>query len=67
MMEIPEEEQRRLIAESELFKSAPSTRNDEESTFGDEVFNAVILIIPFVSLFLMMDMCVILHLGYSPF
>lgn len=62
-LEIPETEQWRLINESGILNSAPGPAvpevqdSEEEATpFAEEIFNSVILIIPFSFLLLMMEM-----------
>ncbi len=56
-LQVPEDEQRRLINESDLFKRIESRQSAQEPlSFGDEVFLASTLIIPFTSLLILMDM-----------
>lgn len=61
-LEIPEDEQWRLVNQSGILGKASSTGatqeqdNTEEIPLGDEIFNAAILIIPFSFLLLMMEM-----------
>lgn len=58
-IQISEEEQWRLVNETGILKDAiprPSLVEGEELSFGDEIFNAVILIIPFSFLLLMFEM-----------
>ena len=59
-IQISEEERWRLINETGILKDAmprPSlVEEGEELSFGDEIFNAVILIIPFSFLLLMFEM-----------
>ena len=61
-IQIPEDEQWRLINETGILKEAipkPSTPTiEEETSLADEIFGAVTLIIPFSFLLLMFDMCV---------
>jgi hypothetical protein len=58
--EIPEDEQWRLINESGILSNVPRAQvtDDEEATPADEIFNAVLLIIPFSFLLLLMEMFV---------
>ncbi|KZT36798.1 hypothetical protein SISSUDRAFT_1049320 [Sistotremastrum suecicum HHB10207 ss-3] len=74
ILDIPESEQRRLIQQSELFKNAASLTTPEldrgpeadsakAATLGDEIFNLFLLIIPFGSLLLMMD--ILIHQQYT--
>lgn len=68
--EIPEDEQWRIIEQSGVLKniprSPPSEKKAEEeiddepfSPFCTEIYNAILLIIPFSSLYVMMDMYVL--------
>lgn len=63
-LDIPDDEQWRLINESGLLKkldaASPelSTEAPDEISLGDEVFDAALLVIPFSFLLLMMDMSV---------
>ena len=65
-MEIPEDEQWRLIDQSGILKQAQTEDNDsdndddEDSSLPDEIFNAVLYIIPFSFLLLMMEMYALL-------
>jgi hypothetical protein len=58
--EIPEDEQWRLVNESGILSNVPRAQvtDDEEATPADEIFNAVLLIIPFSFLLLLMEMFV---------
>ena len=71
---IPEEEQWRIIEQSGVLKNIPRkpspqppqrTIDDSEVEYGisfcDELFNAALLVIPFSSLYIMMDMYVFLQ------
>lgn len=64
-LEIPEEEQWRLINETGILKQAiprpniPTTAQ-EDLPLAEEIFGAVTLIIPFSFLLLLFDMCVFL-------
>jgi hypothetical protein len=59
---IPEEEQWRLINETGVLVSSPANIDDsspdEEFSLADEIFDSVLLIVPFSFLLLLMDMCV---------
>jgi hypothetical protein len=67
-IDIPEDEQRRLIkAFSPIHHSVESTGPVEDIELGDEIFNALILIIPFTSLYLIMDMSVSVNSPKSGF
>jgi hypothetical protein len=59
---IPEEEQWRLINETGVLASSPADMDDsseqEETSLADEIFDAVLLIVPVSFLLLLMDMCV---------
>jgi hypothetical protein len=64
-LEISEEEQWRLINETGILKEAiprPSAvveaEEKEDTPLAEEIFNSVILIIPFSFLLLMFEMCV---------
>lgn len=73
LIEIPEDEQRRLIEESGILKMYKEAVKDGKSTAAveevveeripltDEIFNAVLYIIPVSFLLLMMEMCVVLR------
>ena len=58
--EISEQEQWRIINETNLLKqlpnSPPTTRVEEETPFAEEILNAMLLIAPFTFLLVMMDM-----------
>jgi hypothetical protein len=63
-IEIPEDEQLRLIKESGIMETVtgipkPDTYDkDEEITpFAEELFGAIVLIVPFCFLLLLMEMC----------
>ena len=58
LIEIPEEEQWRIIKQTRILDSAKlqDQRVTEAISLGDEIFNAVLLIIPFSSLLLLMEM-----------
>jgi hypothetical protein len=63
-LEIPEDEQWRLINSTGVLKQAvPSTPAAADSEKGislaDEIFNATLLITPFSFLLIMMEMCVV--------
>ena len=63
--EIPEEEQWRLVNESGILgkvsrKQEVPNEEDEATTFAEEIFGAILLIIPFSFLLLMMEMFVLL-------
>ncbi|KAF8591449.1 hypothetical protein K439DRAFT_1402075 [Ramaria rubella] len=62
--EIPEAEQWRLINESGVLEKAEE--KDESPDLADEVFNAILLIIPFSFLYLMMDILVHQQYGQHP-
>lgn len=60
-MEIPEDEQWRLVNESGILGKVtsipkPQADDEEDNSFGEEIFNAVVLIIPISSLLLLMEM-----------
>lgn len=62
-LDIPESEQWRLINESGILNSAPGPTGsevqeleEEETPLAEEIFNSVIMIIPFSFLLLMMEM-----------
>lgn len=60
-IQISEEEQWRLINQTGILKDAmprpsPVVEEEEGLSFGDEIFNAIILIIPFSFLLLMFEM-----------
>jgi hypothetical protein len=61
-LEIPEDEQWRLINETGILKEAIPKPNaptiEEETSLAEEMFGTVTLIIPFSFLLLMFDMCV---------
>lgn len=73
LIEIDEEEQWRIIKESGVLNNPALTTGDlapgvsevqevtEELTLGDEIFNALLLIIPFSSLLLLFEMYVSLR------
>ena len=58
LIEIPEEEQWRIIKQTGILDAAKlqDQQVEERKSLGDEVFNAVLLIIPFSSLMLLMEM-----------
>jgi len=63
LVEISEDEQWRLIQESGVLRKISDTQKPEETTdnveplpLAEEIFNAVILIIPFTCFLIMMDM-----------
>jgi len=58
LIEIPEQEQWRIIKQTGILDAAKlqDQRVVEEISLGDEIFNAVLLIIPFSSLLLLMEM-----------
>ncbi|KAF9058089.1 hypothetical protein BJ165DRAFT_105624 [Panaeolus papilionaceus] len=63
LIDIPEDEQWRLIKQTGILDSvksepAPATKEPEELTLGDEIFNAVMYIIPFSSLLILMEILV---------
>jgi len=70
LIDISEEEQWRIINQTGILKSAalqesPSNRDvssmsapDEITSLGDEIFNAMLLIIPFSSILLMMEILI---------
>lgn len=71
---IPEEEQWRIIEQTGVLKNVPSetqapaarepsSDDEEDSLFCNEIFNSALLVIPFSSLYIMMDMCVLLFPG----
>jgi hypothetical protein len=63
-LNIPVDEQRRLVKESEILqKISPDEEDDDGTTFAEHVFNAIVLIIPSASLFVMMD----LYYGLKPY
>ena len=67
-IDIPEDEKRRLIkAFNPIHHSVESTGPGEDIELGDEIFNALILIIPFTSLYLIMDMSVSVNSPESGF
>ena len=56
-IEIPEEETWRIIQQTGILEVAKNQREVEEGiSLGDEIFNAVLLIIPFSSLLLLIEM-----------
>ena len=66
-LEIPQGEQRRLVWESKVLDQLPQlprpklARNKDDQDdipIEDEIFNAVLLIVPFSFLLLLMNMCV---------
>lgn len=64
-LDIPEDEQWRLINDSGILRKAGVTSTvqrapdeDEDTPFAEEVFSAIVLIIPFSFLLLMMEMYV---------
>jgi len=57
LIEIPEEETWRLIQQTGILEAAKNKKQVEEGvSLGDEIFNAVLLIIPFSSLLLLIEM-----------
>lgn len=66
LVELSEEEQWRLINQSGILKQVPKPAStdaagaklavDEPETAGDEIFNALLLIIPFSFILLLMEM-----------
>ena len=57
LIEIPEEETWRLIQQTGILEAAKNQKEVEEGvSLGDEIFNAVLLIIPFSSLLLLIEM-----------
>jgi len=81
VVEIPEDEQWRIVEETGILKSIPMARptphaspaaapqeadDDDEASFSPlctEIFNAILLIIPFSSLYVMMD--ILAHRQYG--
>jgi hypothetical protein len=66
-LELPEDEQWRLINETGVLNRLPSTKdedNEEDTPLAEEIFSAVTLIIPFSFLLLMMDMYVLSLLSH---
>jgi hypothetical protein len=60
-IDIPEEEQWRIINDSGVLHHVSPTEDEVESTsLADEIFNAVLYVIPFSSVLLMMEMYVVL-------
>lgn len=58
--EIPEDEQWRLIKQTQLLENTGSSLKPEPLLdLPDEIFNSILLIIPFTFIYLMMDMCVL--------
>lgn len=66
-LNVPVDEQKRLIKESEILQKldahSEDTDEDEALTIADHIFNAIVLIIPCASLFIMMDL--LAHRQYS--
>lgn len=68
-LELPEEEQWRIINETGILKKFPGPRasdvvhEEEQTPFADEVFNAMLLIIPMSFLLLLMEMYVFAAYG----
>ena len=56
LIEIPEEETWRLIQQTGILEAAENQKEVEGVSLGDEIFNAVLLIIPFSSLLLLIEM-----------
>jgi hypothetical protein len=57
LIEISEEETWRIIRQTGILEAAKNrTEVEEEISLGDEIFNAVLLIIPFSSLLLLIEM-----------
>ena len=65
LIKLSEDEQWRIINQTGVLKSLskegdlsnpPISANDEATPFGDEVFNSLLLIVPFSFLLLMMEM-----------
>ena len=60
--DIPEDEQWRLVSESGVLQGLVSQVPEQERetvetlTFGDEIFNTLVFIIPFSTLYFCMDM-----------
>ncbi|KAF9006463.1 hypothetical protein BDQ17DRAFT_1351791 [Cyathus striatus] len=69
LIDISEEEQWRLIDRSGILKSVDNPSSDsfgpvkEELTLGEEIFNSLVLIIPFTSILLLMD--ILIHHQYG--
>ena len=69
--EIPEDEQWRLVNESGILSKVSNISKhvlndeDEPTTLAEEIFGAVLLIVPFSFLLLMMEMFVLLPSGES--
>jgi hypothetical protein len=63
-LEIPEGEQRRLVWESKVLDQLPQhplpkLEDDEDNIpIGDEIFNTILLSVPFSFLLLLMNVCV---------
>lgn len=56
--EIPEDEQWRLIKQTPLLEDI-RLKPEPLPDLPDEIFNSILLIIPFTFIYLMMDMCVL--------
>lgn len=61
-IEIPEDEQLRLIKESGIMGKVasipkPEPHEEDITPFAEEMFGAIVLIIPFCFLLLLMEMC----------
>ncbi|KAF9820980.1 hypothetical protein IEO21_00957 [Rhodonia placenta] len=71
-LELPEEEQWRIINETGILKKFPGPRasdvvhEEEQTPFADEVFNAMLLIIPMSFLLLLMEILVHWQYGRRP-
>ena len=71
LVELSEEEQWRLVRESGVLKKLSADAAEREAnletslSLGDEIFNAALLIIPFSSLLLLMEMYVARCCGVS--
>jgi hypothetical protein len=58
LIEVPEEEQWRIIKQTGILEAAKLQDQavEDKISLGDEIFNAVLLLIPFSSLLLLMEM-----------
>ncbi|EMD41082.1 hypothetical protein CERSUDRAFT_111655 [Gelatoporia subvermispora B] len=72
-LDIPEEEQWRIIKDSGILGKVPQppkeqdgNQEQEESTLGDEIFNASLLVIPMSFLLLLMEILVHYQYGRKP-
>lgn len=71
LIEISDEEQWRLINESGVLKkisrseqitpSSLANEEEENSTFGEQLLNTILYVVPFSFLLMMMEMCVPNH------